>query len=144
MKISTRGRYGIRMLLDLAERKTGVPTTLSDIATNQNISVRYLEQIALLLTRAGFIRSIVGASGGFELIRKSASITVGEVLRVLEGDIAVIDEIVTGETETPLQQCLRKKVYEPLNERISQVLDSRTLDSMKDKVNSTDCWTYII
>ncbi|HKL84867.1 MAG TPA: Rrf2 family transcriptional regulator [Treponemataceae bacterium] len=144
MKISTRGRYGIRMLLDLADRKTETPTILADIAKNQNISVSYLEQIAVLLSKAGFIRSIVGASGGFELVRDSSTITVGEVLRVLEGDLSVIDELQPGETETALQSCIRKKVYEPLNDRIAQLLDSRTLDSMKNTVDSQNCWTYII
>lgn len=144
MKISTRGRYGIRMLLDLADRKTDTPTILADIAKNQNISVSYLEQIAVLLSKAGYIRSIVGASGGFELVRDSSTITVGEVLRVLEGDLSVIDELQPGEIETALQSCIRKKVYEPLNDRISQMLDSRTLDSMKNTVDSQNCWTYII
>lgn len=144
MKISTRGRYGIRMLLDLADRKTDTPTILADIAKNQNISVSYLEQIAVLLSKAGYIRSIVGASGGFELVRDSSTITVGEVLRVLEGDLSVIDELQPGEIETALQSCIRKKVYEPLNDRIAQLLDSRTLDSMKNTVDSQNCWTYII
>lgn len=144
MKISTRGRYGIRMLLDLADRKTETPTILADIAKNQNISVSYLEQIAVLLSKAGFIRSIVGASGGFELVRDSSTITVGEVLRVLEGDLCVIDELQPGEIETALQSCIRKKVYEPLNDRISGLLDSRTLNSMKNTVDSQNCWTYII
>jgi Rrf2 family protein len=96
MKISTRGRYGVRLLIDLAEHAGEDHVSLAGIAGRQHISIRYLEQVAVILRRSGFIRSVKGASGGYSLAKKSEDINIGEVLRILEGDMLVVDPPLPG------------------------------------------------
>ncbi|MDR3275967.1 MAG: Rrf2 family transcriptional regulator [Treponema sp.] len=130
MKISTRGRYGIRLLLDLAEHCAGPHVSLASIAERQNISVRYLEQVVIILRRSGYIRSIKGTSGGYTLTRPPEEIIIGDVLRLLEGDMLVIDPPRPQTQETLLQRCLRLMVYERLNNRIAEAIDNKTLASL--------------
>ncbi|HOF85139.1 MAG TPA: Rrf2 family transcriptional regulator, partial [Treponemataceae bacterium] len=80
MKISTRGRYGVRLLIDLAEHADQSHVPLAQIADRQKVSARYLEQVAVILKRAGYIRSIKGASGGYTLSRNPVDIMIGDVL----------------------------------------------------------------
>ena len=84
MKISTKGRYALRLMLDLALSDPGVPVPLRDVAQRQDISDKYLEQIVTQLSRAGLVRSVRGAGGGYLLTRDPAEYTVGEILRTLE------------------------------------------------------------
>ena len=130
MKISTRGRYGIRLLLDMAAQGKDSPVTLASIAERQNISIPYLEQVAVILRRAGYIRSVKGAAGGYILLRTPAEIGIGEVLHALEGDLSVVDPPLPGEKETPLQRCLRAAVYNKLDSTIYETLNSLTLETM--------------
>jgi Rrf2 family protein len=123
MKISTRGRYGTRLLIDLAENLDKDHISLATVAERQGISLRYLEQLAVILKRAGFIRSVKGASGGFVLAKAPAEIILGDVLRVLEGDMLVADPAAPGGQETKLQRCIRILVMDKLNARIAQVPD---------------------
>ena len=85
MKISTKGRYALRLMLDLAVYNTGQPVSLKDIARRQEISEKYLEQIISMLNKAGFVRSIRGAQGGYLLGREPSWYTVGRILRLTEG-----------------------------------------------------------
>jgi len=100
MKISTRGRYGVRLLIDLAEHADQNHVPLAQVAERQKVSARYLEQVAVILKRAGYIRSIKGASGGYALARNPADIVIGDVLRTLEGDMLVVDNPRPGEEIT--------------------------------------------
>ncbi|MDR1389540.1 MAG: Rrf2 family transcriptional regulator [Treponema sp.] len=125
MKISTRGRYGMRFLIDLAEHN-GVLTTLADIAARQEISPRYLEQLSPLLKRAGFISSIKGSSGGYRLARPPSEIVIGDVLSVLEGDMLIADPP-PANSESTIQRCLRAMVYDKLNALIADVINNKTL-----------------
>ncbi|GMO28266.1 MAG: Rrf2 family transcriptional regulator [Termitinemataceae bacterium] len=142
MKISTRGRYGIRLMIDLAEHNETDCVALSSIAERLNISVRYLEQVAIILRRAGFIRSVKGANGGYTLNAESSQIIIGNVLRTLEGDMLVADP--STERETPLASCIRRMVYDPLNERISEIIDSETLASLLGMSNDESGYMYFI
>jgi Rrf2 family protein len=144
MRISTRGRYGIRLLIDLAEHATESHVALSSVAERQNISVRYLEQVVIILRRAGFIRSIKGASGGYSLAMPPQDINIGEVLRVLEGDMLVIDPPIPGTQETKFQRCIRTKVYNHLNQRIAGVIDKKTLASVVGTVDPDGSYMYFI
>ena len=90
MKISTKGRYALRLMLDLALSDPGVPVPLRDVAQRQDISDKYLEQIVTPLSRAGLVRSVRGAGGGYLLTRDPAEYTVGEILRPLEGSLAPV------------------------------------------------------
>ncbi|GHU44134.1 Rrf2 family transcriptional regulator [Spirochaetia bacterium] len=144
MKISTRGRYGIRLLIDLAEQ-TEASTTLSSIAARQKISVRYLEQVAIILRRSGFIHSIKGSKGGYKLARPPAEINIGAVLRALEGDMLIVDPPVLGVAEGPIQSCIRAVVFEPVNRRIAEIIDSITLESLLGaSVSDDEAYMYFI
>lgn len=144
MKISTRGRYGIRLMIDLAEHSEEPHVALSSIAERQNISPRYLEQVAVILRRAGYIRSVKGASGGYSLARDPAEIVIGDALRVLEGDMLVVDDLRPDERENRIQRCIRATVYNRLNERVSAVVDRITLASMLGTVDPEESYMYFI
>ncbi|GMO18307.1 MAG: Rrf2 family transcriptional regulator [Spirochaetaceae bacterium] len=130
MKISSRGRYGIRLLIDLAEHGAQGHITLSSVAARQNVSVRYLEQVAIILRRAGIIRSIKGAQGGYALSKKPEEIIVGDVLRSLEGDMLIADPPLASERETKYSETVRRVVFERLNQKIASIIDSQTLASL--------------
>jgi Rrf2 family protein len=144
MKISTRGRYGIRLLIDLAEHLDEPHVALANIAERQGISVRYLEQVVVILRRAGFIRSIKGASGGYALAHPPQDIIIGEVLRVLEGDMLVVDPPIPGTVETKIQRCIRTVVFDRLNDRIAHVIDRKTLASLAGTVDPDSGYMYFI
>lgn len=144
MKISTRGRYGIRLMLDLAEHGEEPHVALASIAERQRVSPRYLEQVAVILRRTGYIRSVKGASGGYTLARPPSEIVIGEALRELEGDILVIDPLRAGETENAFRRCIRRTVYDRLNERIAALLDRITLASMLGTVDPESSYMYFI
>ena len=144
MKISTRGRYGIRLLIDLAEHVGEDHVALISVAERQNISIRYLEQVAVILRRTGFIRSVKGASGGYALARRAQDIIIGDALRVLEGDMLVVDPPLPGKSETKLQRCIRLTVFNRLNDRIAAVIDRKTLASVVGTVDPDDSYMYFI
>ena len=90
MKISTRGRYALRMMLDLAQHTSEDHVALKDISQRQDISKKYLEQIVTILNTAGLLRTVRGAGGGYRLARSPEEYTVGEILRLTEGGLAPI------------------------------------------------------
>ena len=130
MRISSRCRYGVRLLIDLAENIEKTHVSLASVAERKKISVRYLEQVAVMLRRAAFIRSVKGASGGYTLARPPEEIIVGDVLRALEGDMLAVDPPLRTSQESKLQRCIRTAVYERLNESIAGVIDHQTLASL--------------
>jgi Rrf2 family protein len=144
MKISTRGRYGARLLIDLAEHIQEDHVSLASIAERQAISIRYLEQVAVILRRAGFIRSVKGASGGYALAKQPEDIVIGDALRVLEGDMLVVDPPLPNVRETKLQRCIRLTVFDRLNDRIAAIIDRKTLASMVGTVDPDDSYMYFI
>jgi Rrf2 family protein len=144
MKISTRGRYGIRLLIDLAERQSEDHVSLASVAERQGISIRYLEQVAVILRRAGFIRSVKGASGGYTLSRRPEEIVIGDALRELEGDMLVLDPPLPHVRENKLQRCIRLTVFDRLNERIAGIIDRETLASMVGTIDPDDSYMYFI
>jgi Rrf2 family protein len=144
MKISTRGRYGIRLLIDLAEHAGESHVPLAAVAERQRISIRYLEQVAVILRRAGFIRSVKGASGGYALMRRSEDIIIGDALRVLEGDMLVVDLPLPRVQESKIRRCIRTTVYERLNEQIARVIDRKTLASVLGTVDPDESYMYFI
>ncbi|MDR2071116.1 MAG: Rrf2 family transcriptional regulator [Treponema sp.] len=144
MKISTRGRYGIRLLIDLAEHQQESHVPLASVADRQEISVRYLEQVVIILRRAGFIRSVKGASGGYALARLPQDIIIGDVLRVLEGDMLIVDPPLPGVSESRIRRCIRLTVYDRLNERIAGIIDRKTLASVLGTVDPDESYMYFI
>jgi Rrf2 family protein len=144
MKISTRGRYGVRLLIDLAEHAGETHIALASVAERQRISIRYLEQVAVILRRSSFIRSVKGASGGYALARKPEDIVIGEVLRILEGDMLVVDPPLPGVSESKLQRCIRATVFDRLNDRIAAVIDRKTLAAMVGTADPDESYMYFI
>ena len=139
MKISTKGRYGLRAMLDLALNSAGDLVTLASVAERQGISANYLEQVFAILRKAGLVKSIKGAQGGYVLADRPSNITVGAILRALEGDLSVTDDnAVIQDYSQSVEYCLQKNVWEKINESINQVVDSITLEDLmyEQKVES--------
>ena len=90
MKISTKGRYALRTMLDLAMHDEGTLIPLKDISSRQEITIKYLEQVMNLLSKAGYVRSVRGAGGGYRLAKAPSAYTVGDILRTAEGSLAPI------------------------------------------------------
>lgn len=135
MNISTKGRYGLRAILDIAMNGGGKPVTLSAIARRQHLSEGYLEQLMLPLKKAGLIVSTRGAQGGYYLARPAWEISAGEVFRALEGPLAVVSCV--GEENSP--DCERREVcgsafiWSEVQQAISQVLDKYSVADLVEK-----------
>ncbi len=127
MKISTKGRYALRLMLDLALTSTGQPVPLRDVAQRQDISDKYLEQIVIQLSRAGLVRSVRGAGGGYLLTRPLQDYTVGEILRVLEGSLAPVSCAEDASCCGRASQCVALEVWEQIQAAVSSVVDHITL-----------------
>lgn len=131
MKISTKGRYGLRAMVDLAVNSAGDHVALKSIAERQDISENYLEQVFSSLRKSGLINSIKGAQGGYVLAKSAANITVGDILRILEGDLSVIDEKATsGGQDNKVEACIKSAVWDSINESINKVVDGITLEQL--------------
>lgn len=123
MKISTKGRYGLTLMIELARNYGAGPLSLKAIAEKKGLSNHYLEQLATPLRNAGLIRSIRGPYGGYSLTREPKDITSGDVIRVLEGPIVLVEAI---EQEEPAQQALWRQI----RDAIKNVIDSTTLEDL--------------
>lgn len=127
MKISTKGRYALRLMLDLAMHDTGSPVSLKDIAARQSISDKYLEQIISILNKAGFVRSIRGAQGGYRLMRKPEEYTVGMILRLTEGSLAPVDCVNEGSSCDRMEACVTIRIWKQIYDAVNNVVDNITL-----------------
>ena len=148
MKISTKGRYGLRAMVDLAIHAQNEHVALSAVAERQNISTNYLEQVFSGLRKAGLVKSVKGAQGGYILSENPENIKVGTILRILEGNLSVIDGIDTENMDTrSIQYCLKKSVWDKIDESISNVVDSITLEDLVNeykRLNDSDAIMYYI
>lgn len=130
MKLSTKGRYGLRAMVDLAQHSEKEPVSISSISARQDISERYLEQIMALLRKAELVKSIRGASGGYVLMKSPAQISVGDVLRALEGKLEPA-ECAAFHPDKGCQasgSCVTKYVWQKINESINRTVDEISLD----------------
>lgn len=131
MLVSTKGRYALRTMVDLAVHGDGEPVKIKDIASRQGISGKYLEQIIAILSRAGFVRSIRGNQGGYYLSRQAGEYTVGMILRVTEGNLAPVDCLSTGKNPCTRQEgCVTLRLWRELDTAISGVVDRYTLEDL--------------
>lgn len=132
MKLSTKGRYGLRAMIDLARYSEEEPVSISSIAARQGISERYLEQLVGLLKKAGLVSSIRGASGGYVLTRESGEISVGDVLRALEGSLEPVKcaAFYSEEGCTASDGCVTKYVWQKINDSINETVDKMMLDEL--------------
>jgi Rrf2 family protein len=135
MKISTKGRYGIEAMLDLAIH-SGSHVSIAAIAERQGVSANYLEQVFALLRKGGLVNSIKGAQGGYVLADKPTNITVGKILRVLEGDLAIVtDDNNASITNNQIEYCIKNAVWDRMNANINQLADSITLQDLINQYN---------
>lgn len=127
MKISTKGRYALRLMVDLALSVQGQPISLKDVAQRQQLSDKYLEQIVTPLSRAGLVRSVRGAGGGYLLTRRPEEYTVGEILRPLEGDLAPVECATDAQFCERSGQCVTVELWQQIHRAVSEVVDRTTL-----------------
>lgn len=134
MRFSTRGRYGVQVMVDLAQHGSEGPVSLKSVAERQNISEHYLEQLVPELRKAGLVKSVRGAQGGYSLAKKPEDINIGEVIRVLEGPIAPV-ECAQAETECCEKTgfCVTREVWVKVRDSINDLVDSISLaDLLKE------------
>lgn len=145
MKISTKGRYALRMMVDIALYDTGEYISLREVASRQSISVKYMEQIVSQLTKAGFLLSVRGPQGGYKLARRPEEYTVGEILRVTEGSLAPVvclDTPVNTCIQAP--QCPTLEFWEGLYRHTTQYLNNITLHNLVERARERAGWEYSI
>jgi len=132
MRLSTRGRYAARAMYDLALHQHSAPIPLRDISARQSISEKYLEQLFLKLRKKGLIRSVRGPGGGYLLHRSPGQITMGEILRAVEGPLMpvfCVDDP-PGKRCKQAEDCRMRQFWQDLGEQILQCLDSQTLEDL--------------
>ena len=145
MKISTKGRYALQMLLDLAEHKNDKFIALKEIAERQNISKQYLEQIITIINNSKILRANRGKQGGYMLAKEPSEITVGHILRITEGNLSS-----TACLEGDVNRCEMKGncktlfIWQELNKVIADYLDSVTLQDILNKHQNIDFFDYAI
>lgn len=133
MKLSTKGRYGLRAVVDLALNSEDEAVALSSIAERQGISISYLEQLIAKLKKAGIVNSIRGAQGGYVLAKKPEEISVGDILRALEGDLNPVDcAEIEGSSNTCVgaNSCVTKYVWMRISDSINNTVDTMLLSEL--------------
>ena len=128
MKISTRGRYALRLMLDLAMNDSDQYVTIKSISERQEISGKYLEQIISVLSRAGFVKSVRGSQGGYKLAKPAEEYTIGMILRLIEGSLVPVACM----EDKPNQcarccQCATLGIWERIDQAVSSIIDNETL-----------------
>ena len=131
MKISTRGRYGLRLMLYLSLHYEKGYLSLKEISKSENISEKYLEQIINPLTKSHLVKSMRGAQGGYILAKDPSSITVGQVLRILEGSMVLVDCLKNPQIPCPRRDdCTTITLWEKIKEAVDNVIDHTTLEDL--------------
>ena len=139
MLVSTKGRYALRVMIDLAENSTGGFIPLKDIAGRQDISEKYLENIISMLTKAGMLEGLRGKGGGYRLSRELKDYSVGEIVRLTEGSLAPVS-CLEGENTCPrADKCLSLPVWEKLDTLINDYLDSVSLADLLAEGGGNGC-----
>ena len=127
MKISTKGRYGLRILMDLALHQSEKPRLIRDIAKSQQISEKYISRLVIALRKAGMVRSVRGVNGGFHLAMKPEDITLLNVIEVMEGPLSIVDCVSTPKSCVHSKDCAPREIWCKLNEDIRGLMSGVTL-----------------
>lgn len=136
MKLSTKGRYGLRAIVDLALHSEDETVALSTIAERENISISYLEQLIAKLKKAGIVSSVRGAQGGYMLAKPAEEISVGDILRALEGSLHPVDcaEVYGGENNcSGADLCVTKYVWKRISDSINDAVDDILLSELVEE-----------
>lgn len=149
MRLSTRGRYGLKAMFDLAIHYGDGPIPLKTIAERQGLSDHYLEQLIATLRKAGLVKSVRGAQGGYMLSTAPKNITVGDIIRTLEGPLAPADCVIEEDPVSceKASYCVTKVVWEKIRDSINDVIDSITLGNMLEdyeKLNNDGNYMFYI
>lgn len=145
MRISTKGRYALLLMLDLAMHNTGEPVSIKDISKRQGISDKYLEQIISTLNRAGYVRSVRGAQGGYLLRKDPKDYTVGDILRLTEGSLSPVSCLEDGEGACGREDtCVSYIVYKKIDDAIEKVVNGITLEDMLSWAQEKGADNYVI
>ncbi|MDD3469809.1 MAG: Rrf2 family transcriptional regulator [Thermoguttaceae bacterium] len=135
MKISTRGRYGVRILLDLALHEQDSPRMIREIAVSQKISEKYISRLIIELRRAGLVQSVRGSRGGYRLARQPSDLTLLEVIETMEGPIHLVECLTTPEYCQQADDCVARVVWDLVNHDIRQKLASITLQDLLGRIS---------
>ncbi len=130
MKLSTRSRYGVRLMLELALSESREPVYLKDIARNEEISEKYLSLIIIPIKSAGLVRSTRGAHGGYTLAKPPSEITLREVVELLEGDTCLVDCVKNSSACPRAGTCASRDLWSMVSEKIARTLDAITLEDL--------------
>jgi Rrf2 family cysteine metabolism transcriptional repressor len=137
LRISTKGRYALRAMLDLAQHETDAPVLRQEIAERQGLSAAYVAQLFRHLQAAGLVEGVKGPGGGYRLARSAATITAGDIVRAVEGPIAVVECILYGPDEQAscyrLDRCVAHVLWKRLTEAVSGILDTVTLKDLAEQ-----------
>lgn len=145
MKISTKGRYAIRLMIDIAQHDSEGNISLKDISKRQNISLKYLEQIVNMLSKAGYLKSQRGSQGGYRMMRSADEYTIGDILRVTEGDLSPVACLADEENQCPQKSgCPTIKFWTGLNDIINSYLDGTTIADLVKEAKNSDDFCYCI
>ena len=136
MRISTKGRYGLRAALELAIHYGGPPLPSREIAASQEISEKYLEHLIATLKNAGLIQSVRGARGGYRLTRPPSQITLLEILKPLEGDFSPVECVDRPEICDRSGACITREIWKRIKDSIEGLLESMTLQDLVDEYNA--------
>ncbi|MGI6229071.1 MAG: RrF2 family transcriptional regulator [Christensenellales bacterium] len=145
MKISTKGRYALRLMLDIAQNSKGEYVRLKDISERQEISEKYLEQITATLAKMGLIKGVRGAQGGYKLVKSPSDYTLGSILRATEGNLAPVACLDGEENLCPRKdKCVTLNFWKEFGKVINDFIDSKTLQDLIDENSDIEGNDYII
>ncbi len=144
MKLSTRTRYAVRAIIELAQHDSNRPLQLKIIAQRQDISVKYLEQLMAILRSAGFVRSIRGSKGGYVLARAPNQIKLNEVLHRLEGTVSTVECVENEDYCSRSADCASRYLWVQVEQAIEKVLEAITLQDLVDKAKDEKKLNYQI
>ena len=144
MKLSTRTRYAVRAIIELAHNDSKKPLQLKIIAQRQEISVKYLEQLMAVLRSAGFVRSIRGSKGGYVLAKAPNQIKLNEVLHRLEGTVSTVECVENEDCCSRSADCAARYLWMQVEQAIEKVLEAITLQDLVDKANDEKKLDYQI
>jgi Rrf2 family protein len=144
MKLSTRTRYGIRAILQLARNFGKGPVQIKTIAEQEDISGKYLEQLMAILKSAGFVRSVRGAKGGYLLAKAPNQIRLSDVFNCLEGPVTTVECVQSKDYCARVDDCIARQVWTQVQQAITNVLQSITLQDLVDRAKDTRALNYQI
>ncbi|MDD5064834.1 MAG: Rrf2 family transcriptional regulator [Phycisphaerae bacterium] len=144
MKLSTRTRYGVRAVIELAGNQNKGPMQIKVIARRQGISLKYLEQLMAILKSAGFVRSIRGAKGGYILAKPANQVKLSDIFNVLEGPVTTVECLENGNYCTRVADCVARQVWAEVQQAITSVLQSVTLQDLVDRTKDKRTLSYQI